>query len=147
MTLSKDNIIEVSIGLVPLISGFITSYFCNVGKKAGEKVKFRPPSGVFAIAWIILYLLFGISIVLSKRKNNYSLIPNILTIILLNLWIIFYGCLNNKKASVFILLASILTTFISYSMGTEMSKIIISPLLIWLLFALLMNTTEVQEEK
>lgn len=135
---------EILLLLLPIVSGFSVSSKCSVGDKAGSSVKFRPPAEVFGIAWTILYLLFGYSIVLSYRNNKKSLIFNIVIIILLNSWIITYGCYNNKKLSVFILLFSILFTILSYTTSPQNGKLLIVPLLVWLLFALLMNTTEVQ---
>ena len=137
---------EIILLLLPMFTGFLISSKCNVGNEAGSSVKFRPPAEVFGIAWTILYLLFGYSIVLSYRNNKNSLIFNIIIIILLNSWIITYNCYNNKKLAVFILLLSVLFTLLSYTENPQNGKLLISPLLVWLIFALIMNTTEVQNK-
>ena len=60
--------IEKILLFTPLILGYLTSFFCKIGKNSGENVKFRPKPWVFGIAWPILYLCLGYSWVLS-RKN------------------------------------------------------------------------------
>lgn len=126
--------------LLPMISGYTVSAFCSPGRDAGASVKFRPPGWVFGVVWSILYLLIGLAWINSKKYSIYFIILNIL----LNLWLVFYGCQKNKVAGVYIILSSLLCSFFIYTVVEKYSKYLIIPLIIWLLFALLLNIFEVQ---
>ncbi len=126
--------------LLPLVSGYTVSAFCGPSKSAGASVKFRPPSWVFGVVWPILYLLIGLAWINSKRYTLYF----ITLVILLNLWLITYVCQKNKLGGVYILFLSLLCTLFIYTSVEKFSKYLISPLMIWLLFALLLNIFEVQ---
>jgi len=134
---NKKDIIYL---LLPLISGYITSFFCSPNNKSGLSVKFRPPSWVFGIIWPILYLLIGLAWVNSKEQTLYFLF----LIIFLCLWLIIYNCKDNKKNAVYILFLSLLSSFFIYTNVNNFSKNLITPLIIWLLFAGLLNIIEVQ---
>lgn len=131
--------------IVPAISGYVTSTFCNVSRISGAQVAFRPPPVVFATVWPILYLLFGIAWVISRRTNTIStdVFYSLLTI-LLCVWIFVYSCKNNKMWGVYVLLLSIICSIWCYSVGNMLSKCLLAPLMGWLLFALLLNISEVQ---
>jgi tryptophan-rich sensory protein len=126
--------------LLPMISGYTVASFCGPSKSAGASVKFRPPSWVFGIVWPILYLLIGLAWVNSKKYTLYFFI----LIILLNLWLVTYVCQKNKQGGVYVLLCSLLCTLFIYTGVEKFSKYLITPLMVWLLFALLLNTYEVQ---
>ena len=136
--------IEYVLLLLPLVTGFATSAFCTIGSDSGSGVKFRPPSWVFSIAWPILYLLLGYAWVVSRRNDSKSdYLYGALTLLLV-LWIIVYGCANKRKDAVYILLLSIIAIIACFANSPTKSKLLLSPLFGWLLFALLMNTTEIQ---
>tara|TARA_Y100000389_G_C17466422_1_gene526072 strand:+ start:3919 stop:4341 length:423 start_codon:yes stop_codon:yes gene_type:complete len=126
--------------LLPLISGYTVSAFCGPTKSSGASVKFRPPSWVFGVVWPILYILIGLAWINSKRYTYYFFT----LIILLNLWLITYVCQKNKLGGVYILLLSLLCTLFIYTSVEKYSKYLISPLIVWLFFATLLNTVEVQ---
>ena len=132
---------------IPSLMGYITSYFCNVGESSGKNIPFRPPGWVFGVVWPILYLLFGLSwyfSILYKGDNNLQV--NMLYLLLSSLlciWIIIYGCYNNKKFGIYILLLSLLNILIIYTIVNIKSKLLLTPLMIWLLFATLLNIFEV----
>ena len=65
-------------------------------------------------------------------------------IIFLSLWIIIYSCKQNKKLAVYVLLLSFTFSLLSYTVGNLESKLLIVPLIGWLLFATLLNILEVQ---
>jgi tryptophan-rich sensory protein len=119
--------------------------FCKVGKQSGEIVSFRPPALVFSIVWPILYIMLGFSWYFSRQKER--LLSDIFyasLIFLLNLWIIVYSCKNNKKYGIYILLLSIIFAILSYTVGDMKGKLLITPLIVWLSFATLLNIFEVQ---
>jgi tryptophan-rich sensory protein len=146
MNINSQDIILV---ILPAIIGYGSQLICSIGKNAGSNVKFRPPPWVFGVVWPILYLLLGISWAIAARNcvnkvmcmSIYSLLS-----ILLGLWIIVYGCIKSKKGASWVLLLVLASVFGCFTQGNEVSKVIITPLLAWIIFALIMNTTEVQEK-
>ena len=139
------KIYEYFLIFIPLVLGFLTSFLCRTGKSTGKTLKFRPPPVVFSIVWPILYILMGLSWVYSSRENaTVSHVFYAILTILLCLWLVFYSCLKNKLAGVFILLACIACSLACFGIGNYISKIMLSPLVAWLIFATLMNSFEVQ---
>jgi tryptophan-rich sensory protein len=145
--------------LIPMIAIFITSSVCKIGKNAGANVKFRPPASVFGIVWFCLTLLLGLSWVfcISSTKNQQSDVDQVdqnqklityviytLLIISLMLWIIFYGCNSNPLSAIWTLIPSIALSLMAFSLGSYISKILISPLIAWIVFAMMMATHEYQ---
>ena len=135
--------------IIPGLSGYTTSMFCNVSKTSGAQVSFRPPAFIFSIIWPLLYLLFGFSWYFARKSdiNNITLIDinyGIL-VLLLNFWIYIYACKNNKKDAIYILVLSIVFGLLSYTLGNLTSKMLIVPLIVWLLFATLLNIFEVEK--
>lgn len=139
--------IEILYFLLPILTGTVMTVFCPMDTSAGEIVKFRPPSWVFSLVWPILYFCLGYSWVISSRKSNLNIIPYSILTTLLAVWIFVYSCKDSKKDAAFVLLASIVAIFLCFAVGNKLSKILLAPLIGWLIFALIMNTTEVQETK
>lgn len=151
------KLIDIIILSVPLVTGFITSALFNVGKSAGASVKSRPPPIVFGIVWPILYLLIGLSWINSRNHNDSKItdIMYMILIFLLCLWIIVYK--YNKKAALYVLLLCLTSTLfiivynlrnhIDYkeSNKTNNSALLLIPLSTWLLFAIMLNNTEVNQ--
>jgi len=130
----------------PMLIGYIVSAKCKMGKNSGKTVKFRPPGYVFGIVWPILYILLGLSWINSIKGNKNIWIDRLFFVLssLLALWILVYSCRKDKKNAVFILLLTILIIGLLMNMIPQKSKLLLTPLAIWISFALLMNTTEVQ---
>ena len=134
---------------IPMIIGFATAFNCRPGKDAGSNVAFRPPSWVFSTIWPILYLLFGLGWYFSlKKSGNITLvhIMNIALTVLLALWLVVYGCGKDKKGAAFVLLACIATALMVFAVNSTVGKLLVAPLVAWLIFALLLNTQEVTNE-
>ena len=133
---------EYLIILIPGITGIISTLIWKVDKNSGKSVNFRPPAVVFSIIWPILYLLFGLAWFYSRRENRLlsDLFYSILTF-LLCLWIFVYS--KNKINAIYVLLLSLLFCLLCYSIGNITSRCLISPLLVWILFAMLLNIFEV----
>lgn len=143
----KLEALDILFLLLPALIGYGSGMLCVIGKDAGKDVKFRPPPYVFGIVWPVLFVLFGISwVYAAKNTNNYSLCVAAYAVaaLTLGLWTIVYGCFKMKKEACWVILISLAALLASFSQGNETSKILISPLIAWILFALLMNTTEVQ---
>ncbi len=128
---------------VPSLLGYGTAMFFKIGNQAGENVSFRPPAIVFSIVWPILYILLGLSWYFSRQKKPLlSDIFYISLIIFLSLWIVIYS--NNKKNAIYILLLSIVFALLSYTVADLKGKLLITPLIVWLIFATILNIFEVQ---
>ena len=111
-----------------------------MNSNSGSKIKFRPPGYIFGIIWPILYLLLGAAWIYSNKYGIYYLLISLL----LCLWLVVYSCLKKKKHASWVLLASLFMSFLTYTISNKTSQLLISPLIIWLLFALFMNIIEVQ---
>ena len=144
--------------LTPGLLGYSVSAICDIGKDAGDSVAFRPPAKFFGIIWAFLFVILGISWMLAaksslkKQKNGCSkhvlcVVCYLLFTVSLTIWIIFYGCRNNKKAACWSLTVSIALSIICIIQGTTVSRILISPVIAWCVFALLMNVFEVQNKQ
>ena len=131
----------------PMCLGYITNRLpgCNyrLRKSAGETVKFRPPPYVFGIVWPILYILFGLCWVNSGNTHLKNGVYFIITI-LLTLWIVAYSCMNKKKYGIYILLKIIFFIIVLMNLIDTTCRLLLTPLLTWIIFALLLNMFEVQ---
>ena len=149
------NIYDIIWIVLPTIIGFCTQAGCPIGKDAGASVKFRPPAVAFTVIWVLIFIAYGFS--WSRAVHFYSEnsdrkqynIPLCITLYALTLatlaiWIGVYGCKKDKKGASWVLLVSLGCAIMTFTQGNDISKILLSPLIAWGLFALLMNTTEVQ---
>ena len=134
-----NNKTDIFYLLLPLISGYITAFFCPMKKSAAKNVVFRPPSYVFGIVWPILYLMLGYAWVNSKNLSIWYLGVTLS----LCLWLIVYSCQNNKEGAIGINLLSILLVLICYTLSDTLSKLLLLPLLVWLGFALLLSLFDI----
>lgn len=136
--------------VLPSVSGFFVSSLphCRPGKKAGSVVKFRPPGFVFGLVWPVLYLLLGAAWVYAQRHSEtpgaFVDICYGMLVFFLTLWIVVYGCLHNKKGGVYVIFLAIFATIMSRDISPQLSRVLLSPLLVWLLFAGLISVFEVQ---
>ena len=144
------NLGNVFFILLPSITGYIASFTCSVGKDAGSKITARPPPWVFAVVWPILYLLLGIVWLLLRHNNNKQTIDilMIINLLLLVCWIVVYGCMNNKRNALYILLAvlSVGLMIFGYSWShNKIAGILVTPFIAWIIFATMLNYTEVNQ--
>ena len=138
---SKNDSIRL---FFPMFIGYIVSMYCKMGGGSGKTVKFRPPSYVFGIVWPILYLLLGLSWVNSYKGNKAIDILFFLLSSFLALWIIVYACMKDKKNAIFVMLAIILTISLLMVQIPKKSQLYLVPLAVWIFFAMLLSTTEIQ---
>lgn len=134
---------------IPLVTGYLTSYKCHIGKSSGKTVKARPPPWVFGIVWPVLYLLLGYSWVLLRKKDKSVDALFWMNIIGLVNWLIVYGCMKDKKSAVFILLGTFIIALVTWGYAIKSTvkgpMYYLAPYVGWLLFALLLNFTEVNK--
>ena len=128
----------------PMVAGFVVSKFCKM-ERSGVNVKFRPPPYVFGIVWPILYILLGLSWINSNPDKNMNLeIMFFVLSSLLAYWIVVYACQKNKKNAVFVMLAIVLNIALLMVQIPKKSQLYLVPLGVWIFFAMLLSTTELQ---
>ena len=128
----------------PMVAGFGVSLFCKMGK-SGTNVKFRPPPYIFGIIWPILYLLLGLSWIHSNPQQNQLVDGLFFTLSsLLAFWIVVYACQKDKKNAVFVMVAILLAIALLMVLIPQKSQLMLTPLGIWILFALFLSTADVQ---
>ena len=143
--------VELIVFFLPLIVGFGTGMICRTKSSAGSSVKFRPPPWVFSVVWTLLYLMIGLSWVLSLRAQGSTsqLLVNVLyikLIVILSLWLVLYSCMDQKKWALVMMLLALIVTLVTYTMVPSMvAKGLLVPLFIWLLYALLISVFEMQK--
>lgn len=126
--------------ILPFLLGMTTSFFCRptTNNTINSTGKVKIPSNIFIIIWPILYLLIGISWYLSNKKSNNST-SNLLFWILnifLCLWLIVYGCMNNKSLAFLILILCLMMSILCYTYVEKQIKFLLVPLIVWLIVAL-----------
>lgn len=135
---------------IPMILGAIAAAMCKIPKDAGKSVGFRPPGWVFSLVWPLLYIMVGISWYISIKSSKFhnAIIDTCFAVlnVILCCWVIIYGCVNNKTLGVYIIAASILMCLLTMIVihHNKLSLALLSPLLVWLIFALLLNAFETQ---
>ena len=128
----------------PMIAGFVVSKFCKM-ERSGVNVKFRPPPFVFGIVWPILYILLGLSWINSNPDKNMNIeVMFFVLSSLLAYWIVVYACQKNKKNAVFVMLAIVLNISLLMVQIPKKSQLYLVPLAVWIFFAMLLSTTELQ---
>ena len=145
------KITDVVIFLIPLITGYIISAICPMKKgEAGSSVPARPPGWVFGVVWPILYILTGLSWVQLRKQKDETTVDILfsLLIVALNSWIVVYSCAKQKKNALYVLIISVAIVLATwgYSVGTT-EMFYLTPLVSWLLFATMLNFTEVNNIK
>lgn len=126
---------------------FVFSYLTT--RDMGACVKFRPPSETYQVMWIILVLTLmvswlGISRSASLDSWIFLTISYFLTIGLSISWLFFYRVDKLKGIPVFIALIAVL--FASLHIASYVNKFsaaLLWPLLVWAIFQLCVNASEV----
>ena len=141
------KIIDIIIFLIPVVSGYAMSIICPMKKgDAGSSVPSRPPGWVFGIVWPILYLLIGLAWVQLRKQKDQQMVDLLfgLLVFALNTWIVVYSCKKKKKSALYVILISLVISMAlwGYSVGTN-QMFYLTPLVVWLLFATMLNFTEV----
>ncbi len=132
---------------IPFATSALAAFYCPMGE-AGSTLKGRPPAYVFQIVWPLLYTLLGVAWI---RMKNVPLSDAsfLLLSILMAAWIIFYSCLKKKMIALYLLLLILATGLFIFGYvsqkGTEVEIGLMSPFLAWIVFALILNFTEVNQ--
>ena len=123
----------------PIILGMGSGYF--VSRKQIPKVKstFNPPDWLFAVVWVVLYLLLGYSsYLISKSKNNvYLMLYGIQLLLTIAWWPYFIYYPNKLMATISIILLAIfaLINAVLFFPINKLAAYCLIPYIIWLSFA------------
>ena len=120
---------------------------CKLDKNAGKTVKFRPPSYVFGIhGHLVFASRYSIYDEYEKENTNknLTLVLYSMLILSLGLWLYTYGCKNKKITSLWVLMVSFTLALACFTISEQETRLMLCPLIGWLLFAILMNKTEIQ---
>ena len=145
------------LGLLPpcFILGLGSTIY-RPGSSAGENVKGLPKPIFFSIVWLILTVLWSISIIYASFniENNDGLLItlhvfSIMTLICCILWLAMYKK-DKKTISAQIMLLSLLFAMLMLSTCTLTQEVVptlcITPLCVWLLGATLFNYLEINSK-
>ncbi len=136
--------------LIPLIFGGIGSLLGNTteGFNSINKPEITPPSIVFPIVWIILYIIMGISSYIiysssadSSQKKNAFIFYGI-QLILNSLWTLLFFRLNLYLLSFFwilLIIVFVIITIIKFYKIKPVAAYLLIPYLLWLVFAAILN--------
>ena len=133
--------------IFPAILCYYAQSKCKVSKSAGDTVAFRPPSSAFGIIWPILFVLLGLSWMVAMSTSTFPKVAFLLYFglaMMLSLWIVCYGCIQDKKNAIYILGISLAFALGCFACGNELSKTMIAPLIAWSIYAIMMNAMEIQ---
>lgn len=128
---------------LPIILGTMVGFFISKSIDYSELIKplLAPPSYLFPIAWIIIYLLMGISYFLFKKNMQNIRILSLFYYLQLGvnlLWsIIFFTLKLYFLACIWIILLDVLVIIMIslFSKKYKTSAYLNIPYLIWILFA------------
>ena len=129
---------------LPLLAGTLTSLLCRVPSGAGSTIAFRPPAVVFSIVWPTLFLLMGTAWYLSRADSIIVHVGNSLLLFSMMAWLVVYACRGKKTQALYVLLSSVLFAVGVLCLYPAPRNLLVVPLVVWLLFATLMNAMEVQ---
>ena len=141
--------LDIVLFFVPIVTGYTMSAICPMRKSAGSNIRgARPPAWVFGVVWPILYLLMGLSWVQLRRQLSRSpVIVDILftaLVVTLNVWLLVYSCARNAKGALYVLILALMLSLCTWGYSAPLTPFFyLTPLVAWLIFALLLNFSEV----
>lgn len=121
--------------ITPILSVYLINIFfpINIQKFNNKKIWFQPPDYVFGIVWPILLTLLGYSWYLEGSFLLYSILTFLLTI-----WTNLFS-INKYYSFIDIILSILITLYLIICNKNEKSAVLLVPLLLWLIFASILN--------
>ena len=138
------DILQYSPILLPILICFSISLRCNMSTIFGGSVKTKPSSDLFYTMWIVLYFFMGLSWYFARTEpiiNTFFIDTKYIFInVFLVLWVIEYK--NDKVAASSMLVLALVFTLLAYTLGNVYSKSLITPLIGWLVYLLIVNSLD-----
>jgi len=136
------------IGAIPLVTGYAAGALCPVGESAAAAIPARPPGWVFSVVWPLLYIAMGVAWVRSRGTDPIIDVLFGLLTLLLVLWQYLYGCQGKQRQALYVLVAGIaaaLATLVYAAQRERSAAYLLAPLVAWLVFATMLNYTQVNQ--
>ena len=147
------DVLPFVFAFLPLVLGFGTACLTDgVDAEAGAVVLARPPARAFTVLWIALYILIGASWGITFHSIDATLQWLVVCIFgflvaSLSAWLVVYPRAKHQGAWVITLaLAATLACLCLAQHAALLAALLLSPLVAWLVFALLLNVIEVQHQ-
>lgn len=128
----------------PVLLGFLSSFLAPM-KNAGVNLAARPPKYTFIIIWTILYILYGVAFnfAIDQTENNKQMKDLVISLysillFLLFIWPFVYNY-SGKKNALYLILFTLMLTFACAFVSPIYSQLALSPLIGWVIFALMLN--------
>lgn len=99
-----------------------------------------PPSYVFGIVWSIIYVCMGLAMAYSGSSKEVVGLTILLSLFLI-MWTPTYNN-GDKRDAFYIIMLSLLLAFMLYTISNRTSKLLLVPLLVWLITASKFNFVE-----
>ena len=137
--------------LIPVVSAFIVGYLNKNSIATYETLKkpfFNPPAIVFPIVWNILYILMGIAAYRIYMRNKQGVNDKgayffyLVQLIFNLMWSFIFFTFRLYAISFFwiiILFVLVIITFIKFIRVDKISAFLITPYMLWLIFAGVLN--------
>jgi len=134
--------------LAGVLGGVFTASSVHSWYPTLEKPWFTPPDAVFPVVWTALYLLMGVALYLVWREGpgrprvRAGLVAFALQLALNVLWsFCFFGLRSPLLglADILLLLLALFWTFLAFARVSRPAAALLSPYLLWVCFAALLN--------
>ncbi|WP_066894302.1 TspO/MBR family protein [Clostridium nigeriense] len=137
--------------IIPLLGGLIVGYINRNSMDTYRNLKkfvFTPPDIVFAVVWIILYILMGIAAyrIYVKNKSNIddkgAYFFYIIQLILNFMWSFIFFTFRLYGISflwIIMLFVFVIITFIKFIKIDKIAGLLLIPYMIWLVYAGFLN--------
>lgn len=128
----------ISLALVKIVGG---GSACPVSS-------LQPPGYVFAIAWTILYIMYGVCMALVNKNRHYGVLVKLFLLLAgLNVWWLLFGpsCMPGLAlAGIVILLVACICVVHDLFRKHKLAAGLLVPLCGWLAFATILSIQQVQ---
>lgn len=150
--------IAVAAAIVLNAVAFALSRACPINNENGVTVRpaYQPPGIAFSVVWPILYTLLGVVFSMYVYALSNQTAPKqwctaamalfCLQLVLNFAWTPVYSCKKQPKAGLYVLLCLttiVIATMVSTSYVSKTASVLLSPYVVWLVFALMLNAQSI----
>lgn len=135
---------------------FALSRACPIKTESGVTPAYQPPGVAFSVVWPILYTLMAVVFSMYVYALSNETAPKqwciaAMTLFCLQLvlnfaWTPVYSCAKQPRAGLYILLCLttvVVATMASTSYVSKTASVLLSPYVVWLVFALMLNAQSI----